>query len=484
MSWIGCIDGINGACVSGWAADDGKIETPVHVDILVNAQRVARVTCDIFREDLLAAGIGDGRKSFVFDPGPYWLAGRNCLEVRYAGTETMVSQGRGYWVKRRGGIADPDAALLAVLEAYREFRPEDRVCLEDGDAGRWEKVLCNAGVVVRQVRAKAAEPADVLVAEFERGVLKSLICQVKEGGVLAVSAREGPRTAEEMRQAFEACGLADFKLESIVSQPDGTRRLFAMATVGDEESRTSAEPALVHIHVPKCAGTSFRVMLEAAFGSRHVGLYVNDTYFVYDEADLRSYVRQEARLHGFSSHHVRTFPQWLGGRRMLYVTFLRDPIQQFISYMTHIQKHYGTITSQSLLEAVPANAPQLTQREFARWLLTSRRDIPFRENHNVNFFTRHSAPDAADRLAAAKAQLSEFFFVGITERMEESVQKLASLARESGVEFPSGHIPFANTSADYRGDLGWIRADDEVGALLLRSVEQDRQLYDWAAARL
>jgi hypothetical protein len=30
----------------------------------------------------------------------------------------------------------------------------------------------------------------------------------------------------------------------------------------------------------------------------------------------------------------------------------------------------------------------------------------------------------------------------------------------------------------------WINPDDEVGSLLLRSVEKDQRLYDWAAARL
>jgi hypothetical protein len=126
---------------------------------------------------------------------------------------------------------------------------------------------------------------------------------------------------------------------------------------------------------------------------------------------------------------------------MLYVTFLRDPIQQFVSYMTHVKKHYSAITSKSLLEAVPPDAPRLALREFAKWLLTQDRDIPFRENHNVNFFSRHSAPAAPDRLEAAKAALDGFFFVGITERMEDSMRKLRALTREAGLDFPPGPIP-------------------------------------------
>ena len=260
---------------------------------------------------------------------------------------------------------------------------------------------------------------------------------------------------------------------------------FAIAEAVRSEAKNPAPaPIVAHIHVPKCAGTSFRALLERHFGPRHLGLYVNDTYFVYGAEVLRSHLLQDPRIWGLSSHHVRVFPRWLAGREMLYVTFLRDPIEQFVSYMTHIKKHYLKITSPSLLEAVPPNAPQLTLREFARWLLTQERDIPFRENHNVSFFSRHSAPAAEDRLQAAKAALSEFFFVGITERMEESIVKLRTRVRNAGLEFPASPAPVENTSADYRDDVNWIHPDDEVGSLLLRSVEKDRQLYDWARARV
>jgi hypothetical protein len=62
--------------------------------------------------------------------------------------------------------------------------------------------------------------------------------------------------------------------------------------------------------------------------------------------------------------------------------------------------------------------------------------------------------------------------------------KLASRARAAGLDFPPGPLPVENTSAESRDDLSWINPDDEVGFLLLRSVEKDRQLYDWAAARI
>jgi hypothetical protein len=499
MGVIGCVDKLWGTCISGWASDDADHEKAMHVDVVVNSLPVATVPCVAFRDDLLAAGIGDGYKGFVFDPSAHLKPGRNNLEVYYTGFGLGVPRGRGYWVKRREGrISDREAAFLAALEAYYEFRPEHHVCAIGEGAGELERVLVEAGIPFRKFTSmevpcepagiRLAEKADLVVSwawsqpapEAVR-ILKQLVHEhMNDPGFLAIGFNETAEVSGEVRHALRECGAPEVKLETIAPPPGGMRRVFAFAKTRVME----ATPVLAHIHVPKCAGTSLRVLLETYFGPKHLGLYVDDTYFVYGDETVRSYLLRDPEIWGFSSHHVRVFPHWLAGREMLYVTFLRDPIQQFVSYMTHIKKHYSTITSQSLREAVPPDAPQLTLREFAVWLLTQDRDIPFRENHNVNFFARHNAPAAADRLAAAKAALDGFFFVGITERMEESIGKLRALAQVAGLDFPPGPIPVENTSAEYREDLSWINPDDDVGSLLLRSVEQDRQLYEWAMARL
>lgn len=498
MSLIGCVDTLWDTCISGWAADDADRDRPVQVDVIVNSLPAAIVPCVTFREDLLGAGIGDGCKAFHFDPSAYLKPGRNNLEVYYSGSGVVVPRGRGHWVRRREGrISEWESAFLAALEAYYEFKPGHHICGIGEEAGELERVLFETGVPFRKFTRmevprdpadiRLAEKADLVISwawskpepEGVRVLTQLVQDHMNKAGFLAIGFIETQEASGQIRQAFRECGVSDVKLESITPAQDGVRRIFAFA-----ETRVPEAPVLAHIHVPKCAGTSFRALLERYFGPRHLSLYVDDTYYVYGDEAVRSYVLRESEIWGFSSHHVRMFPRWLAGRELLYITFLRDPIQQFVSYMTHIKKHYSGITSESLLDAVPPDAPQRTLREFARWLLTQDRDIPFRENHNVNFFARHSAPAAPDRLAAAKAALDGFFFVGITERMEESVCKLRTLTREAGLDFPPGPIPVENTSAEYRDDLSWISPDDEVGSLLLRSVEKDRQLYDWAVARV
>jgi hypothetical protein len=67
--------------------------------------------------------------------------------------------------------------------------------------------------------------------------------------------------------------------------------------------------------------------------------------------------------------------------------------------------------------------------------------------------------------------------------MDESMGKLRALTQAAGLDFPADPVPMVNTSSEFRDNLSWIDPADEVGSLLLRSVEQDRQLYDWAVAR-
>jgi hypothetical protein len=288
-----------------------------------------------------------------------------------------------------------------------------------------------------------------------------------------------------------------FKLSPV---PQGARTLF-----GTEEQISAAplseksdlvSPVLVHIHVPKTGGTSVVVLLQQA-GKPHINLYVNDTYFMYTPDVLAKDVLADYAIKSLSSHYVLTFPPYLGGRRMLYFTILRDPIQQFVSYLTFIKKKFKDIKDPNLLACLPGDPVALTLREFAYWLLMlDRDDIPFRENYTVNFLTKQvyrtlqgtdakvdQAAFKAVRLTLAKAVLDQFVFVGLTERMSESIDELRKVLRPIGIEIPPSQIGNDNVSSEFRDDLQWTRPDDEVGALLHKALEEDMELYNWAVER-
>jgi hypothetical protein len=152
-----------------------------------------------------------------------------------------------------------------------------------------------------------------------------------------------------------------------------------------EEPAVTA-PVLVHIHIPKTGGISIASLLQRA-GQSHAKLYVNDTHFVCSKESIQSTILRDPEIKYISSHHVLTFPPYLGGRRLFYFTILRDPIQQFISYLTFIKKVYKGQSSPSLLACLPPDPPSMSLREFARWLLVEPRDeVPFDENYTVNFW--------------------------------------------------------------------------------------------------
>lgn len=58
-----CIDECSPDRIAGWIDDDGPVDA---IDIAVNGRRIVTLSPTDYREDLVDAGIGDGRRSFAF----------------------------------------------------------------------------------------------------------------------------------------------------------------------------------------------------------------------------------------------------------------------------------------------------------------------------------------------------------------------------------------------------------------------------------
>jgi hypothetical protein len=262
---------------------------------------------------------------------------------------------------------------------------------------------------------------------------------------------------------------------------------------------------LVSVHVPKCAGTSVRLYLKKALGAAHRDLYADRASLVYAEDYLATEVLADLTVRSLSSHFIRCFPPALAGRRLLYVTFLRDPIEHFLSYYSYIRKVYAHITDPELSACLPPACDQLSSRAFTAWLLDRRFDTPFRENYATNFFARYTwtaatgrgprpgttlwphvwdpsdwAAYAVDRLAVARRVLSRFFFVGLAEQLQAGLDVLRRRSAAWGFDLPAEPIGFANVSRECRDDTSWLRAGDPVGRRLLASLREDFALYHFA----
>jgi SAM-dependent methyltransferase len=63
--FAGCIDLFDGNTVAGWAADIEAPTVPLSVDVYIDDRLYATVPSDAFRQDVMDAGYGDGRKGFI-----------------------------------------------------------------------------------------------------------------------------------------------------------------------------------------------------------------------------------------------------------------------------------------------------------------------------------------------------------------------------------------------------------------------------------
>jgi hypothetical protein len=286
----------------------------------------------------------------------------------------------------------------------------------------------------------------------------------------------------------------------LVSYKFGPQRTFLAATT---RRNNLMSPVLIHVHVPKCAGTSFRHYLDLSFPGRHVGLYVDQTSFVYSPELIRRTVLQDPGVAAISSHFIRLFPPLLGDRVPLYVTFLRDPVTHFVAYLTYIKKVFNNVVEEELRRCIPQDTPDMNLRDMAEWVLTRDTAVPFKENYQVNFFAEYAwasvsgyqrAPSQYGmsrwdpdqfaryrqvRLDLARFVLSNFFFVGLVEDIQAGVIRLREKCDSVGVKLAEQPIGCENSAREFRDDLSWLHQRDRVGKLLFESLQEDFELYSW-----
>lgn len=90
-AYAGFHDTINCYSTTGWAWDANQPTTPITVDIYDGSTKIGSATANGFRQDLLNAGIGDGRHGFGFSlPASVRNGAAHSIEVRYGGTGSKL----------------------------------------------------------------------------------------------------------------------------------------------------------------------------------------------------------------------------------------------------------------------------------------------------------------------------------------------------------------------------------------------------------
>ena len=78
----GYVDAVAATYVTGWAQNADHPEAPVCLDIYVGGRLLGQALANRYREDLLKAGLGSGRHSFVFRPPAGVTLASGTVEVR------------------------------------------------------------------------------------------------------------------------------------------------------------------------------------------------------------------------------------------------------------------------------------------------------------------------------------------------------------------------------------------------------------------
>jgi hypothetical protein len=243
----------------------------------------------------------------------------------------------------------------------------------------------------------------------------------------------------------------------------------ARSVAGDER----AEPMLAFVHIPKTAGKTVITMLAAAYTRQAVGNTGN--YVRSPEKTRRKLVRPP-------NSGVRLLPghvPYAVLRAHLpddtrYMTFLREPVDRVLShYHRHIQIRDRRRAGRA--RDFPSDGWKARARSIEEALVELR--LPQINNLATRFLCGH--PFSTEELPAnaledAKANLSQFAFVGIQERFDESV---VLLQRALGM----GLVPYLHRHVSAAGNRPAVEeTPEEQRALIAKHNRLDADLYRFA----
>ncbi|MCH8148855.1 MAG: sulfotransferase family 2 domain-containing protein [Planctomycetes bacterium] len=114
------------------------------------------------------------------------------------------------------------------------------------------------------------------------------------------------------------------------------------------------ERIIVFSHIPKTAGMTVQLLLRRHFGLRHLDLPKG---FIYTEALLKRDLRLNPLVRSLAGHSLRPFVDFGALQdRLVWYTFLRDPVQRFISHYQHAVEKEGVQTPFDVWLRAPANS--------------------------------------------------------------------------------------------------------------------------------
>jgi hypothetical protein len=198
---------------------------------------------------------------------------------------------------------------------------------------------------------------------------------------------------------------------------------------------TAGVPRIVSVHVPKCAGTSFRHVLETIYGPR---LWPNyGRVFVREQAQPGCVPEDAVVIHG---HFMAdAFDEVLPRRRL--ITWVRHPVERVVS------NYYHFLRSPDMRDDCcrVLHEKGLTLTQFA--------ELDWMRNEATRYL--------------ARKPLEEFAAVGIAERFADSLEIMAHALHWPSVPVapranvnPSRQADHYELSDEERGYFGYLNSAD------------------------
>jgi hypothetical protein len=210
------------------------------------------------------------------------------------------------------------------------------------------------------------------------------------------------------------------------------------------------------VHIPKTGGSTVKFVLRNSFGIRHCDFRAMGGSKRLHPGDLALARRVHPGLRSISGHSLIHPTQLLAG--VEFFTYLRDPVSRVASaYAHHVRGSRGKRRGE----------PTLSLEAFVA------ADRP----GGFQVFQVCGGPD----VAAAKRILEErFFFVGLTERFDESLAGIASLSPiPLDTRYRRKNVAPAGDPVKRQ-----VTTDPGMRAVVEKANAADRELYEWVVADL
>jgi hypothetical protein len=235
----------------------------------------------------------------------------------------------------------------------------------------------------------------------------------------------------------------------------------------------------VYLHVPRTAGTSFRVYAEHLLGKAQIlaiyGQDITKAEEILANTDLAPY--QLIR-----GHITANAGNVIGWDNANYITFLRNPIGRVTSLYRYIRRDGGhpiheQVLRMSLEGFVRSGISLETNDGMVRQLCGSEPELP-QEVYTSEYCPMHTPFGATSRdmLEAAQVYLEKFVVVGVVEDMANT-QKLMESRVPWARKWGGAPFPHRNRTTP----IGVIHTEART---IMELNQWDYELWTWARAEL